>query len=68
MKPIRFSAHALSYTQKRGFSQSEVVEAIRSSPWEPAELGRIQVRHDFSFGGEWNGKIYKFKQVRPNIR
>ena len=54
MKPIRFSAHALSYTWKRGFTEAEVQEAIRSSPWEPAELGR-----------QWNGKVYQTKQVKP---
>ena len=29
MKPVRLSAHALSYTQKRGFTHSEVEEAGR---------------------------------------
>ena len=54
MKPIRLSAHAHSYTLKHGFTEAEVQDAIRSSPWEPAELGR-----------EWNGKVYQTKQVRP---
>jgi hypothetical protein len=65
MKPIRLSAHALSYTARRGFTIAEVEEAIQGSAWETAELGRQQCRKDFSFGREWNGKIYATKQVRP---
>ncbi len=56
MKPIRLSAHALSYATKRGFTVAEVEEAIRSSSWKPAELGRLQCYKDFTFGREWNGK------------
>jgi hypothetical protein len=40
MKPIRLSAHALGYTGKRGFTQAEVEETIRTSPWQPADKGR----------------------------
>ncbi len=65
MKSIRLSAHALSYTTRRGFTVEEVEEAIRSSPWELAEGGRQQCRMDFPFGQEWNGKPYRTKQVRP---
>jgi len=65
MKPIRLSVHALGYTSRRGFSEAEVVEAIRTSPWEPAELGRWQCSKNFPFGQEWNGKVYATKQVKP---
>ncbi len=65
MKPVRFSAHALSYTTKRGFTIAEVEKAIQDSLWEPSELGRLQCRKNFPFGREWNGKIYETKQVRP---
>ena len=65
MKPIRLSSHALSYTGKRGFTEAEVKEAIRSSPWEPAELGRLECRRNFDFGQAWNGQVYPTKQVRP---
>ena len=44
---------------------AEVEEAIRSSPWEPAELGRLQCRKNFPFGREWNSKVYATKQIRP---
>ena len=65
MKRIRLSAHALSYEEKRGFNQADVVEAIRTCPWEPAELGRSQCRKEFPFGKDWNGKPYATRQVRP---
>jgi hypothetical protein len=65
MKPIRLSAHALSYIERRGFTVAEVQETIHSSPWESAESGRLQATKDFSYDREWNGKIYSTKQVRP---
>jgi len=65
MKPIRLSAHARGYIRSRGFSATEVEEAIRTSPWQPAELGRLECRKDFQYGRDWNGKLYATKQVRP---
>jgi hypothetical protein len=65
MKPIRLSAHARGYLRTRGFTAAEVEEAIRTSPWQPAELGRLECRKDFPYGRDWNGKVYATKQVRP---
>ena len=65
MKAIRLSAHALSYTARRGFTVAEAEEAIRESHWEPAELGRLECRKVFPFDREWNGKLYASKEVRP---
>ena len=65
MKPIRLSVHAKDYITRRGFTLSEVEEAIRTSPWQPAEMGRMECRKDFRFGKEWNGKRFATKQVRP---
>jgi hypothetical protein len=65
VKPIRLSGHALRYMSKRGFTIAEVDEAIRTVPWQPTELGRLDCRKDFSYGKEWNRKIYATKQVRP---
>jgi len=64
-KPIRLSAHAQGYVNQRGFTVAEVEDAIRTSPWQPADLGRLKCRKDFPFGREWNGKVYATKQVRP---
>jgi hypothetical protein len=65
VKPIRLSDHASRYGAKRGFTVAEVEEAIRTSPWDAAELGRLECRKDFSYGKEWNGKVYAKKQIRP---
>ena len=65
MKPIRLSAHALSYSERRGFTPDEVTDAIRACAWEPADQGRRQCRKEFSFRKDWNGKVYQTKQVRP---
>ena len=64
-KPIRLSGHAHSQLARRGVSEEEIIEAIRTSPWETAELGRLECRKDFPYGREWNGKFYEMKQVRP---
>ena len=65
MKPIRLSAHALTYAAKRGFTVAEVEDTIRSGQWEPAELGRVECRKTFPFNREWNKRIYANKEVRP---
>ena len=65
MKPIRLSGHARGYIHSRGFTEREVEETIRTAPWGPAELDRLEARKDFPFGRDWNGKRYGTKQVRP---
>jgi len=65
MKPIRLSAHALSYLTRRGFTVGEVEETIRTCPWEKAELNRWEGRKEFPFQAEWNGRWYATRQVRP---
>ncbi len=64
MKTIRLSGHAHIQLPFRGVTEEEIIETIRSETWEPSELGRLECRKDFPFGKEWNGKIYKTKQVR----
>jgi hypothetical protein len=49
----------------RGAFAWEVEEAIRTSPWQPGEHGRLQCRRDFAFHHEWNGIVYATKQIRP---
>jgi len=50
---------------RRGFTLAEVGEAIRTMPWQPAEIERLECRKDFAYGKEWNGELYTTKQVRP---
>lgn len=65
VKAIRLSNHALRYMSRRGFTVAEVEEAIRTAPWQPTELGRLDCRKDFAYDKEWNGKVYATKQIRP---
>jgi hypothetical protein len=65
MKPIRLSGHAQAQLSRRGVLEEEVETAIREADWESAQANRLECRHDFTFGREWNGRFYETKQVRP---
>jgi len=65
MKPVRLSGHARVQLPFRGATADEVIDAIRSEQWIPAELGRLECYKDFPFGKEWNRKVYATKRVRP---
>jgi hypothetical protein len=65
MKPIKFSQHAKEQLSYRGATEKEIIETIKTIPWQPAELGRLECRKDFKFDRKWNKKYYKTKQVRP---
>ena len=64
-KSIRFSAHALGYMGRRGFSREDVEKAIRTCPWEKAERDRRECRLEIPFFENWNGHEYAFRQIRP---
>ncbi len=64
-KTIRLSGHAQAQLVRRGISENEIIEAIRTSSWQPAELDRLECRKDFAYGREWNARLYQTKQVRP---
>jgi len=65
MKTIRLSQHALEQLAFRGISKKEVEKAITSSRWSTIKGKRFECRLDFDFKGEWQGKYYNTKQVRP---
>jgi len=65
VKPVRLSGHAQQQLAARGTSGQEIVQAIANAPWQAAELGRLECRMDFSYGREWNRRVYATKQVRP---
>jgi len=50
---------------RRGFTEQEVVRAIRTRPWTPTELGRLDCRLDLPYNDSWNGKHYATRQIRP---
>lgn len=64
-KPIRLTGHALAQLGFRGATEGDVLSAIRTSPWQSAELGRLECRKDFPFHAEWNRRWYETRQVRP---
>lgn len=64
-KPIRLTGHARGQLVFRGATEEDVFSAIRTSPWQPAESGRLDCRKDFPFNAEWNRRWYATRQVRP---
>jgi len=65
MKPIRLSSRAQLQVALRGSSETEVIDAIRTIPWKPAELGRLECRKDFACRGQRSGVRYRSKQIHP---
>jgi len=65
VKPIRLSQHAAQQLFYRGTAEEEIIAAIQTCQWEPAESGRLQCKKDFTYNKTWNNKFYKTKQVRP---
>lgn len=65
MKPIRLSEHAKEQIAFRGAEEKQVIDAIKNSPWQPAETNRLECKKDFPYEKEWNKVYYKIKQVRP---
>ena len=64
-KVIVLSKHALAYMPERGFNEMEVQAASALGEWVPGERGKLECRMDIPFGGEWNGKFYQTRQIRP---
>jgi hypothetical protein len=64
-KQIRLSRHAKEQLKYRGCSEDEVIEAIRTEKWQPAEYARLECQKDFPYNKEWNRKIYAIKRIRP---
>ena len=64
-KPVRLTEHARGYLDRRGFTEAEVAEAIRTRAWQPARGGRLETSKDFPYHDDWNGVFYATKRVRP---
>ncbi len=47
MKPIRLSGHAKEQLFFRGATEDEVIETIKTSIWQPAELRRLECKKIF---------------------
>lgn len=64
-KPIRLSAHDRGYLTRRGFTEAEVADKIRTMPWQNAKSGRLEAERVFAYNKFWNGTFYANKRVRP---
>jgi hypothetical protein len=62
---VTISAHAKARMLHRGTDAEEVRRAIDEASWYSAGRGRLDCRLDFPLQGEWNGRRYRHKQVRP---
>jgi hypothetical protein len=65
MATVVISAHAEAQLAHRGTTADEVTAAVNGAPWFSAGRGRLDCRRDFEVEGEWNGRRYNVKQVRP---
>jgi hypothetical protein len=64
-KPIRLSRHARGRLLRRGFTEDEVAETIRTGRWLPVSGARWEASKTFAFQALWNGRHYSSKKVRP---
>lgn len=64
-KPVRLSGHARRQLGSRGVTEAEVVGAIETEEWKPAERDRLECRKNFPFNRVWNRVYHGTKQVRP---
>lgn len=62
---IKFTPHAMESLKKRGVSQEEVIETIKEAEHFATKLGRMECEREFCYNGEWHGKYYRTKKVRP---
>ncbi|MBE7548270.1 MAG: hypothetical protein HS127_14445 [Planctomycetia bacterium] len=62
MKLIRLSGHAKEQLFFRGTTEEEVVEAIKTSQWQPAEVGRLECKKDFTFENIWIRSILRLNR------
>ncbi len=49
---VWFHVYALDQIRFRGASEEEVIDVIRNSAWESAELGRLECRKNLPFQKE----------------
>jgi hypothetical protein len=68
MKRVRLTRHARLPCGERGATEAEVCQAIAEGTREPAKMGRVQFRYNFTFGKTWQGNAYAVKQVAPVVK
>jgi hypothetical protein len=66
-KPVRLTKHAKDQCEERGATEQEVIVAVLSGVREPAKMGRLLCRYNFTYNKTWQGQHYSVKQVAPVI-
>jgi len=61
---IKIDDHAKERAIERGATEDEIYETLKNGGVLPARNNRFAREKIFLFEGEWNGKIYKEKQVK----
>jgi hypothetical protein len=64
-KPVRLTVHARNYQDRRGFTEADVIDVIRTRPRRRARGGRKEASKDFRYDAEWNSVRYARRRVRP---
>ncbi len=65
-KPIRPSGHARGQLARRGVSEDEVIETIRTSSWQPAELA-AGMSQGFSLRARVERQILQNQASAPHL-
>jgi hypothetical protein len=60
---ILIHPHARERMDERGTTEAEVRTALKKGVKFPAKFGRVGFKHEFPFGSDRNGKVYRIKQV-----
>ncbi len=65
MKPVYFSNHARKRMVGRGATETEIIQTIQSSEWQPALENKKQARKSFDYErlSPVNKQVYAFKTV-----
>ena len=60
---VRLHPHAQDRLRERGATEGEVIATIERGERFAAKHGRIGLRCNFPFDGEWNDRRYSTKQI-----
>ena len=62
-KPIRLSGHAGQQLRFRGATEQQVIEAIQTETWEPAERGGTVLYENYTYDREVDALYIRFKET-----
>jgi len=65
VKPIVFTRHAREKMAERLATETEIIQTIRETTWQPAEKRRHRASKWYPFRQEHKGTFYAGKDVEP---